>query len=240
MLDIAEYLPAYAVTLLALASYLLFYTAYSKMNKTLELELLVKVLTVSEGLEHTLIEMNKAISLAGLTVLALAFGPGFDSMRWELLWHAMVLLWSHSCYSAFQFYGGTHIPKIGSFPYMLTDLGSADAKQRVGGCYPSTARCPGKRVSHLTLGLLCALHCAGGGYEEALHSPGHSWTVGALRGLLGVYICQSTVRVFDFPTPPLLRGTHPHPLPTPNPKLRWRPGGGVGSRAQLLLAAAAG
>eukprot|EP01047_Picozoa_sp_COSAG01_P045778 COSAG01_NODE_4243_length_5211_cov_7.043232_7_plen_49_part_01 len=49
MVDVAEYLPAYAVTLLALASYLLFYTAYSKMNKTLELELLVKVLTVSEG-----------------------------------------------------------------------------------------------------------------------------------------------------------------------------------------------
>jgi hypothetical protein len=108
-------------------------TAYSKMNKTLELELLVKVLTVSEGLEHTLVEMNKAISLAGLTVLALAFCPGFDAMRWELLWHAMVLLWTHSCYSAYQFYGATHIPLLSEFPTMFSDLSSDNAKTRAVG-----------------------------------------------------------------------------------------------------------
>ena len=124
-------MPAVAVTTLSLVSYLVLYTAYSKMNKTLELQLLLKVLTVSEGLEHTLIEMNKAISLAGLTVLAMAFCPGFDAMRWELLWHAMVLLWTHSCYSLYQFYGATHIPPLSEFPGIFSDLSSDNAKQRV-------------------------------------------------------------------------------------------------------------
>jgi hypothetical protein len=132
-----EYLPPLAVTGLSLVSYLLFYTAYSKMNKTLEPALLIKVLTMSEGLEHTLVEMNKAISLAGLTVLALAFCPGFDAMRWELLWHAMVLLWTHSCYSAYQFYGATHIPLLSEFPTMLADLSSDNAKTRVRTCFAS-------------------------------------------------------------------------------------------------------
>jgi hypothetical protein len=125
------HMAALAVSVGSLASYLIFYTAYSKTNKTLELELLIKVLTMSEGLEHTLLEMNKAISLAGLTVLALAFCPGFIGVRWELLWHAMVMLWTHSCYSAYQFYGAAHIPAISTFPAMLSDMGSSDAKQRV-------------------------------------------------------------------------------------------------------------
>jgi hypothetical protein len=136
-MGVEEYLPPLAVTGLSLVSYLLLYTAYSKMNKTLEPALLIKVLTMSEGLEHTLVEMNKAISLAGLTVLALAFCPGFDAMRWELLWHAMVLLWTHSCYSAYQFYGATHIPLLSEFPTMLADLSSDNAKTRVRTCFAS-------------------------------------------------------------------------------------------------------
>ena len=122
---------ALVVTSSTLAMYLLFYTAYSKMNKALDPSLLIAVLTMSEGLEHTLIELNKAISLTGLTVLALAFCPGFYDMQVHLTWHAMVLLWTHSCYSAYQFYGGTHIPKLLEFPFMFKELIADDAKTRV-------------------------------------------------------------------------------------------------------------
>ena len=59
MFDASAYLPPLAVTCLATLSYFLLYTMYSKQEKTLVPALLVKVLTFSEGLEHTLIETNK-------------------------------------------------------------------------------------------------------------------------------------------------------------------------------------
>ena len=128
---------ALVVTSSTLAMYLLLYTAYSKMNKTLEPSLLIAVLTMSEGLEHTLLELNKAISLAGLTVLALAFCPGFYAIQVHLLWHAMILLWTHSCYSAYQFYGGTNIPRLSEFPSMCKELIADDAKTRVRASPPT-------------------------------------------------------------------------------------------------------
>ena len=43
----------------------------------------------------------------------------------------MLLLWTHSCYSAYQFYGATHIPVLSEFPTMFADLSSDEAKTRV-------------------------------------------------------------------------------------------------------------
>jgi len=43
------------------------------------------------------------------------------------------MLWTHSCYSAYQFYGATHIPELSTFPAIFSDLGSADSKQRAVG-----------------------------------------------------------------------------------------------------------
>ena len=59
MFDAAAYLSPLAVTGLTTLSYLLGYTMYSKQEKTLVPALLIKVLTFSEGLEHTLVEANK-------------------------------------------------------------------------------------------------------------------------------------------------------------------------------------
>jgi hypothetical protein len=70
-------------------------------------------------------QWNKAISLAGLTVLCLAFivprfffgtsdGAAEPSLEFQhsLCWHAFVMLELHSCYSAVKYYGSKHIPRL--------------------------------------------------------------------------------------------------------------------------------
>jgi len=79
-----------AISVASFASYVAFYTAYSKSSKTLEFALLLDVFAFRKGIDHTLVELNKALSLAGLTVLLLAFCPGLEESRWGLLWSAMV------------------------------------------------------------------------------------------------------------------------------------------------------
>jgi hypothetical protein len=56
-----EYSIAAAVTV----SYLAFYTAYDKSKKTLVLQNLKDLVTLNRGLDWTLVESNKALSLAG-------------------------------------------------------------------------------------------------------------------------------------------------------------------------------
>lgn len=116
------------VTSVNLGLYLGFYTAYSKATKKLEFPLLWDVLLGRKGLDHTLVELNKAISLAGLTNLPLAMLLG----SYGLVWHAMLLLWTHSCYSAFKFYGSTHIPRVTTWnTNPITDFLSSDSKVKV-------------------------------------------------------------------------------------------------------------
>jgi len=81
---------------------LVFYTAYSKQTKRLDMSLLLDVLFFRRGLDHTLVELNKVISLVGLSMFLI----GFAAFAWwdrrkgiALLAQATLLLWTHSLYS---------------------------------------------------------------------------------------------------------------------------------------------
>jgi len=104
-----------ALTVASFLSYICLYTAYSKANKTLEFGLLQDVFLLRKGLDHTLVELNKAISLAGLTLLCIAFLPGLEASRYELLWSAMLQLWVHSVYSTYKYYGDKNIPALSTW-----------------------------------------------------------------------------------------------------------------------------
>ncbi len=86
------------------ASYILFYTAYDKTKKTLVPANLLDLVLVRKGTDWTLVELNKAISLAGLTVMLSSFLPQFRQERKEMLWISMNMLWVHSVYSLYKFY----------------------------------------------------------------------------------------------------------------------------------------
>ena len=66
------------------------------------------MLTFGESVDKTLVELNKALSLAGLTVLCLAFClPSFAVetakeevfLQTQLCWHAVTMLVVHSIFS---------------------------------------------------------------------------------------------------------------------------------------------
>lgn len=117
-----------AITLVNLGLYLALYTAYSKATKKLEFNLLWDVFLCRKGLDHTLVEMNKAVSLAGLTNLPLAILLQSKT----LFWHAMLILWTHSLYSAFKFYGSAHIPRVQTWnTNPISDFMSSDSKVKV-------------------------------------------------------------------------------------------------------------
>ena len=99
--ELNEYTIATAVT----ASYLAFYTAYDKSKKTLVWKNLSDLVTLSRGLDWTLVESNKALSLAGMTTMLLSFVPTFEKRSKGLLWISMMMLWTHSAYSMYKFYG---------------------------------------------------------------------------------------------------------------------------------------
>jgi hypothetical protein len=100
-MDFSEYTIATAVT----ASYLAFYTAYDKSKKTLVLKNLTDLVTCGRGLDWTLVECNKALSLAGMTTMLISFLPPFEKRSKGLLWLSMMMLWTHSAYSMYKFYG---------------------------------------------------------------------------------------------------------------------------------------
>lgn len=85
-------------------SYLLFYTAYDKATKTLCPKNLLDLVTLSRGLEWTLVELNKVVSLAGLTTMLLSFHPQMKTNSKDLLFISMNMLWGHSIYSLYKFY----------------------------------------------------------------------------------------------------------------------------------------
>ena len=123
---------ALTITAANLASYLLLYTMYSKTSKTLEPSMLLDVLLARKGVDHTLVELNKAISLAGLTnvIIALAVSA---SLRSALLFYSLALLWTHSAYSTYKYYGAQHIPRLETWPNTLKELRSDEAKERLMG-----------------------------------------------------------------------------------------------------------
>lgn len=87
------------------ASYFLFYTAYDKSKKKLVFSNLVDLFFFRKGLDWTLVELNKALSLSGLTTMLISFLPNVEKKNKDsLLWISMNLLWAHSVYSFYKFY----------------------------------------------------------------------------------------------------------------------------------------
>ncbi len=81
---------AHIVTGVVIILNLLFYTAYSKEDKNIQMKLLLDVLLLRKGIGHTLNELNKIIALSGLTLATIAFLPIhlFDS-KTNLLWNCL-------------------------------------------------------------------------------------------------------------------------------------------------------
>ena len=80
----------------------------------------VRVLTV-QSLDHTLVELNKIVALAGLTGIGLAAYRGSGS--YNLLWWSSAFLIVHSAYSTYRYYGrGNHVPPIETFVTIGQDL----------------------------------------------------------------------------------------------------------------------
>lgn len=96
---------SYAITGLVTASYFGLYTGYDKKTKKLKPSNLKDLVTLDRGLDWTLVECNKAISLSGLTVFLAAFMPPFEAQGKELLFQGMSMLWAHTAYSLYKFYG---------------------------------------------------------------------------------------------------------------------------------------
>jgi hypothetical protein len=86
------------------ASYVLLYTAYDKKTRQLSSTNLVDFFLCRRGLDWTLVEANKAISLSGLTILMASFLPQCSAIHKELLGLSMYTLWAHSVYSYYKFY----------------------------------------------------------------------------------------------------------------------------------------
>lgn len=85
-------------------SYLAFYTAYDKTEQRIIPSLFVDLMLIRKGWDWTLKELNKAISLSGMTLMLMSFLPEMKSSQKDLLWISMNMLWGHSVYSFYKFY----------------------------------------------------------------------------------------------------------------------------------------
>jgi len=116
------------------ASFLAFYTGYSKATKSYTPSSIITVLTFKKGLDHSLVELNKSVSLSGLCTLAAAFLPAFSSQKETLIKHAMGMLTVHTAYSIYKYYGSKNIPKLSEWwPFsasFLTDLRNKDTRPK--------------------------------------------------------------------------------------------------------------
>ena len=125
--------PPMAVTLGVNASFLAFYTGYSKAEKAYKPSLVWTVLTFKKGLNHTLVELNKQISLSGLGTLAVALLPPCQPFREELVRNAMGMLSIHSIYSTYKYYGSKNIPSLSEWWTTSTIGDLLDSKTIVRG-----------------------------------------------------------------------------------------------------------
>ena len=103
-----------AISIAVFTSYILFYTMYSKQEKKLVPQSLVQLFTMQRGLNTFLIEMNKAISLSGITCLMLAFIPYIigSEVQQDMLMSAFVQIVVHVCFSIYWYYGTHYIPPL--------------------------------------------------------------------------------------------------------------------------------
>ena len=70
------------------------------------------MLTLKKGVSNTLVTLNKAVSVAGLVLLSLAFLPQFALTQNELIRNSLGLLAAHATYSVIHFYGTPIVPRI--------------------------------------------------------------------------------------------------------------------------------
>ena len=106
---------ALQVSFLVFVSFLLFYTMYDKVQKKLLFKKIIEVLFLTRGINHSLVELNKALSLSGLAILCLAFFPCYELQRNSFLFSALIQLLIHSVYSSWHYYGSEMIPYLTSF-----------------------------------------------------------------------------------------------------------------------------
>lgn len=112
-------------TMGVIAAYLVLYTAYDKLKKTLIAENLFQVLFFTKGAQHSFDQLNKVISLAALTNLAFAVTPGFEYLVdncGDLITTSTLLLGLHSMYSLYRYYGTNNIPVLSSFKTVQQDF----------------------------------------------------------------------------------------------------------------------
>ena len=101
---------AVSISSLVTVSYFGFYTAFDKGKKCLKWKNLTDLVTIKRGWDWTLVEANKAISLSGLTLFMTSYLPHLDGQTSsEVLFHSMSMLWAHTAYSAYKFYGNSLI-----------------------------------------------------------------------------------------------------------------------------------
>lgn len=70
------------------------------------------VLTVKKGISSALVTLNKALSVAGLALIGLAFFPQLAASSTELLRNALAMLASHAAFSTVHYYGTPIVPAI--------------------------------------------------------------------------------------------------------------------------------
>jgi hypothetical protein len=101
-------MPSLGITSAVTLSYFAFYTGYSKQTKALSLKSLTDVFiapTSEVSLDEKLVQINKAVSLSGLTVMMMSYLPYWTPQQGkEMLFHSMSMLWIHSAYSFQKFY----------------------------------------------------------------------------------------------------------------------------------------
>ena len=95
---------AFILTTAVAIAYIAFYTAYDKTSKTLKSSQLLDFFLLRRGLDWTLVEINKALSLTAITTLLLSFSQYFIEIRKNLLYISIVLLIIHAVYSSYKFY----------------------------------------------------------------------------------------------------------------------------------------
>lgn len=108
-------------------SYIAFYTAFDKQKKKLVIDNIIDLIQCRRGYHWTLVELNKAISLSGLTTMLVSFLPSYKKQSKELLFISMNMLWVHSIYSLYEFYGYklSNIMKKKNMEKLSIVLGSA-------------------------------------------------------------------------------------------------------------------
>ena len=98
-------------TATVLATSVVTYTAW-EAPASFKTSSLADVLLLRKGLGHSARLLNKAASVAGLALVALAFLPHFAAQSSQLTFNALALLGAHAAYSVVRFYGTPVIPKV--------------------------------------------------------------------------------------------------------------------------------